>query len=45
MIRKLFFAAILLTLTTLLVSFSNTSSSFKIGILKYNGGGDWYANI
>jgi len=44
-IRKLFFAAILLTLTSLLVSFSNTSSSFKIGILKYNGGGDWYANI
>ena len=25
-------------------SFIGQSHSFKIGILKYNGGGDWYAN-
>ncbi|NNF01217.1 MAG: DUF4159 domain-containing protein, partial [Bacteroidia bacterium] len=26
-------------------SFVSAPPSFKIGLLKYNGGGDWYANL
>src|SRR5690348_14324111 len=29
----------------ILSSFTASSPSFKIGLLKYNGGGDWYANL
>ncbi|MBI3511489.1 MAG: DUF4159 domain-containing protein [Bacteroidetes bacterium] len=29
----------------LLTSFSGTTYSCKLGLLKYNGGGDWYANL
>src|SRR4051812_5156781 len=29
----------------LLASFKAAGPSFKIGLLKYNGGGDWYANL
>ena len=35
------FIILFLFITT---SFIGQSNSFKIGILKYNGGGDWYAN-
>jgi hypothetical protein len=31
--------------TTLLSAFSPATPSFQIALLKYNGGGDWYANI
>lgn len=34
----------LLSLFFLLVGFSNNAPSYKIAKLKYNGGGDWYAN-
>lgn len=27
------------------MSFAPSESSFKIAVLKYNGGGDWYANL
>src|ERR1017187_7205353 len=37
----------LLVFTGLLALFSsfNPSPSYQIGLLKYNGGGDWYANL
>lgn len=35
----------ILLATTLLLAFSPASPSFQIALLKYNGGGDWYANI
>lgn len=35
----------ILLATTLLSAFSPASPSFQIALLKYNGGGDWYANI
>lgn len=34
----------LVTLFLLFVGFSNRAPSYKIAKLKYNGGGDWYAN-
>jgi hypothetical protein len=34
----------ILTAVCLLFSFKNQDYSFEIGKLKYNGGGDWYAN-
>ena len=39
-------APVPLPVTTVLVSFAFTTAepSIKIGLLKYNGGGDWYAN-
>ncbi len=30
--------------STMIVGFSSNPPSLKIGLLKYNGGGDWYAN-
>ena len=39
--KKTIFVASLL----LLFSFKPTEPSYKIGLLKYNGGGDWYANL
>jgi len=35
---------LLLILTTFTFSFAPQPSSLKLGLLKYNGGGDWYAN-
>ncbi|HRH03199.1 MAG TPA: DUF4159 domain-containing protein [Bacteroidia bacterium] len=35
----------ILVATTLLSSFTPTPPSFQIALLKYNGGGDWYANL
>lgn len=35
--------SLFLTLTTILL-FGFSSSTYKIAVLKYNGGGDWYAN-
>src|SRR6185295_364328 len=35
----------LIVIAVLISSFTLNSSSFKIGLLKYNGGGDWYANL
>ena len=32
-------------IATVLVSFKAGTPSFKIALLKYNGGGDWYANL
>ena len=40
-ILALFFAA---TLVTLLASAPPSSSQLRLGLLKYNGGGDWYSN-
>jgi hypothetical protein len=41
MIKKLtiLFAAVLT------VAFTTTAPTYQIGLLKYNGGGDWYANL
>lgn len=39
--KKLFFIALIVSCHT---AFSS-DPSFKIGLLKYNGGGDWYANL
>jgi len=40
------FSRILLSLITLgLLSSFNGTPSYQIGLLKYNGGGDWYANL
>jgi hypothetical protein len=38
--HKLFFILIFFS-----VHFLNAQSSFQIALLKYNGGGDWYANL
>src|SRR5690242_20004146 len=35
----------LLFLTLIFSSFTISQPSFKIALLKYNGGGDWYANL
>lgn len=32
-------------MVVVLSSFSGPNSSFQIAVLKYNGGGDWYANL
>mgnify|MGYP001063662603 CR=1 FL=1 len=43
--KKIAFLLVILLLNTLLAQSLNTNSgSLKIGLLKYNGGGDWYAN-
>ncbi len=42
MIKKLTF---LVTILIILTSFIVQASSYKIGLLKYHGGGDWYANL
>ncbi|HNW52195.1 MAG TPA: DUF4159 domain-containing protein [Prolixibacteraceae bacterium] len=39
--RKLFFVVLLVMAFT---AFGQQKSTVKIGLLKYNGGGDWYAN-
>lgn len=39
---RLFFIPLLLSL---FVNKHTTAQSYQIGILKYNGGGDWYANL
>lgn len=52
MIKTRFFGLFLLGLMMMIGSFSvwaggdgdNKASTVKIGLLKYNGGGDWYAN-
>lgn len=41
MIRKLLFSSLLL----LMCSFRSGEPSLKIALLKYSGGGDWYANL
>lgn len=44
--KRSFFIFLLLVSATLLVSFkSKLPSSYQIALLKYNGGGDWYANL
>jgi len=42
--KKIFSPAILF-LVIFLTSFKPVEPSYKIGLLKYNGGGDWYANL
>src|SRR6185436_2320475 len=42
--KKIFSPAILF-LVIFLPSFKPVEPSYKIGLLKYNGGGDWYANL
>ena len=43
--RMRFFKIKLFLLTQLIfTSFYSQNYSYKIGLLKYNGGGDWYAN-
>jgi len=39
------FFVLFIPLILVLFSFKANSPSFKIAILKYNGGGDWYANL
>ncbi len=41
---KLVSTIILIALSLLISSFSPPSPSYSIALLKYNGGGDWYAN-
>jgi hypothetical protein len=42
---KRYFAPFLLCFVFLFCSFTPVEPSYKIGLLKYNGGGDWYANL
>ena len=35
----------LLVILLITVSWTPPDYSYKIGLLKYNGGGDWYANL
>src|SRR3954463_5292348 len=44
-IRKYLTFMLLVSAVLVLTSFSANSPSFKIALLKYNGGGDWYANL
>ena len=37
--------SIVITLAFIFSSFTTPDASFRIGLLKYNGGGDWYANL
>ena len=39
------FFVLFIPLVLVLFSFKTNSPSFKIALLKYNGGGDWYANL
>jgi len=46
MYKKLFFSFLLLSFTIIIFSFkSKTTYAYQIALLKYNGGGDWYANL
>ncbi|MCB9309942.1 MAG: DUF4159 domain-containing protein [Lewinellaceae bacterium] len=39
-----YLSLLFLIFNTMIVGFSSNPPSLKIGLLKYNGGGDWYAN-
>lgn len=41
---KPFFASLLFLITVCASSFTPVAPSYQIALLKYNGGGDWYAN-
>lgn len=46
MYKKIFFSLLLLSFTIIIFSFkSKTTYAYQIALLKYNGGGDWYANL
>lgn len=46
MYKKIFFSLLLLSFTIIVFSFkSKTTYAYQIALLKYNGGGDWYANL
>lgn len=46
MYKKLFFSFLLLSFTIIIFSFkSKTTYAYQVALLKYNGGGDWYANL
>jgi hypothetical protein len=46
MFKKIFFSFLLLSFLIILLSFkSKTTYAYQIALLKYNGGGDWYANL
>ena len=46
MYKKIFFSFLLLSFSIIIFSFkSKTTYSYQIALLKYNGGGDWYANL
>jgi len=46
MYKKIFFSFLLLSFTIIIFSFkSKTTYAYQIALLKYNGGGDWYANL
>ena len=46
MYKKIFFCFLLLSFTIIIFSFkSKTTYAYQIALLKYNGGGDWYANL
>jgi hypothetical protein len=46
MYKKLFFSFLLISFTIIIFSFkSKTTYAYQIALLKYNGGGDWYANL
>ncbi len=46
MYKKIFFSFLLLSFTIFIFSFkSKTTYAYQIALLKYNGGGDWYANL
>src|SRR5207342_121596 len=42
--KKILFP-LLFCLCFVFISFNPSEPSYKIGLLKYNGGGDWYANL
>jgi len=46
MYKKIFFSFLLLSFLIIIFSFkSKTTYAYQIALLKYNGGGDWYANL
>lgn len=46
MYKKIFFSLLLFSFTIINISFkSKTTYACQIALLKYNGGGDWYANL
>ena len=46
MYKKIFFSFLLLSFSIIIFSFkSKTTYAYQIALLKYNGGGDWYANL
>ncbi len=46
MYKKIFFSLLLFSFTIINISFkSKTTYAYQIALLKYNGGGDWYANL